>query len=147
MTWKGPRIVLRQVERIPQAGPEAPLLVPVRDLRDRLQLGQADRIAASTGGRQEQNLLLDIGRQQEQVHDLGDARPAHLTQLGQRTIVGDAAGADEVLHADGQGHEAGESWHPAGFLGDGEDSLATPAEEMQVALNGGWEGHRWLSFT
>src|SRR5713101_3260878 len=71
------RVFVRQVEQIPQAGPEAPLLVPVRDLSDRLQLGQTDRIASSPGERQEQNLLLDIGRQQEQVHDLGDARPAH----------------------------------------------------------------------
>src|SRR5207245_8766912 len=127
-----------RVERIPQAAPEAPLLVPVQDLRDRLQLGQSYRIGSCTGGGQEQNLLLEIGRQQEQVHDLGNARPAYVTQLGQRAVVGDAAGADEVLHADGQGHEAGESWHPAGFLEHGEDSLATPAEEVQVALNGGW---------
>jgi hypothetical protein len=90
-----------RVERIPQAGPEAPLLAPVRDPRDRLQVGQTDRIGSSISGGQEQNLLLDIGRQQEQVHDLGNARPAHVTQLSQRAVVGDAAGADEVLHADG----------------------------------------------
>src|SRR5262249_1010156 len=47
--------------------------------------------------RQKEDLFLDIGSQQEEVHDLRDPRAAHVTESGQRAIVGELLLAQESL--------------------------------------------------
>jgi len=49
------------------------LLPPVEDRSYRLKVVQIDRITALLHSRQEQDLLLDMGRQLPQVHDLRHA--------------------------------------------------------------------------
>ena len=66
----------------------------------------ADRVAALHGPGQEQDLLLDVGRQVEEVHDLGDAGPGHVTQPGEIRVVPHLPAADDAVELDGQSHEA-----------------------------------------
>ena len=65
-----------------------------------------DRVAAPRRFRQEQELLLDVRGQKQQVHDLGDARPADVPQACQSRVVRGNALAHETVQFDGQGHEA-----------------------------------------
>lgn len=59
------------------AGTGTPSAVPPTPPRpqDRSQVDRAYRLPALRDRRQEQDLLLDVGREQRQVHHLRDARP------------------------------------------------------------------------
>ena len=50
---------------------------------DRADVFLADRVVALHSPRQEQDLLLDVGRQVEEVHDLRDPRTGHIAEPGQ----------------------------------------------------------------
>ena len=82
-----------------QTFPHPALLPPVEDCCQRLKLVQMDRITATRHARQEQDLLLDIGRQLPQVHDLRNPSAGDLPELGQGHVVTDRAGAEELLVA------------------------------------------------
>ena len=71
--------------------PKAALLCPGWHQRDRLKVPQRDRVAASLARGQEEDLLLDVRRQHEQVHELAQAGTADMAQTSQGGIVVDRA--------------------------------------------------------
>src|SRR5262249_41257359 len=66
-----------------QLSPLPPLRIPIKRGRDRQELAQANGVAAVLGARQEEDLLLDVGGELQEVHDLADAGPRHPPQPGQ----------------------------------------------------------------
>lgn len=73
-----------------------------------------------------------------------------MAQPGQFGVVGDLAGADQLLEPDRQGHQTGDAGHPArrpfGIAGrlDATDFFpgTTPtAAKLDDALDGDWSGH------
>ena len=66
----------------------------------------ADRVAALHGPGQEQDLLLDVGRQVGEVHDLCDADPGNVTQPGEVGVVPHLTAAHETVELDCKSHEA-----------------------------------------
>jgi len=92
--------------------PHLPLFPPVEDGGDWAEHVLADRVAAMLSQRQEEDGLLDIGREAEQVHDLGDAGAGDVAQPGDLGIVVDLAALQEIVRPDGQGHEARKARHP-----------------------------------
>jgi len=73
----------------------------------------ADSGQASASARQEQDGLLDVRREEQQVHDRGDPGAGDVGQAHQVGVVGDLALVHKVLHPDGQSHEAGDARHAA----------------------------------
>jgi hypothetical protein len=80
-----------------QFPPQAALLVPVEHGGQRPRLPQMQRAATPLGAAEEQDLFLDVRRQLQEAHNLGDARPADVSEPGQRGIVLDRplAGASQ----------------------------------------------------
>ena len=76
-------------------------------------MSHADRIAARLGWGQKEDFLLNVGSQEQQVHDLADACAADVAQAGQCGVVTDGAGADLRFELDGQGEKAGQARHSA----------------------------------
>ena len=76
----------------------------------------ADRIAAALGAREEQERLLDVRRELQQVHDLGDAGAAHVAQPGDVGVVGHLAAPDEAVHPFRQRHQTRQARNPAARL-------------------------------
>lgn len=72
-----------------------------------------DRIATAANRPQEQDLLLDVGRRVEQVHDLG--HPG-LGDPGQFGLAGDHAVAEELVEPDPQSHQARDPRHAADVI-------------------------------
>src|SRR5207245_1696076 len=62
--------------------PTGPLLAPIDDPSYRQQVAELNRVPAFGSPGQEQNLLLDVGCQTLQAHDLGNPRPSDMPQLG-----------------------------------------------------------------
>ena len=60
-----------------------------------------------SGRGQEENLFLDVGRQQEQAHHLADAGTADMAQTGKGGVVADGTVAYQALEFARQGQEAG----------------------------------------
>jgi len=61
---------------------------------------------------QEEQLLLDVGRQVQQVHDLGHACTGDVAQPCQIGLIGYFALSDQPIETDRQGHEARDARHP-----------------------------------
>ena len=57
--------------------PDLALAVPMEDGGDGSDVPLADRVAVLHGPGEEQDLILDVGRQVEKVHGLRDAGPGH----------------------------------------------------------------------
>ena len=66
----------------------------------------ADGTVATVSVPRKQQRLLDIRRQQRQVHDLRDAGSVDGSEASQFGVVGRFAPVHEFLHVDGEGHEA-----------------------------------------
>jgi hypothetical protein len=64
-------------------------------------------------GWQEQQHLLNIESQIPQMNDLGDAGAADLSQACQIGVILDRFVLQRLFKADGQGHQACDSWQPA----------------------------------
>jgi len=126
-----------------QLAPHPPLLAPVKDSGDRPNHVLEDRIATVVGAGQEENLLLDVGGDLKQVHDLGHTRAADVAEPGNLGLVGDLSSLDQAVEADGQGHQARDTRDSACRRGLGfrrrafVDDLAAvaPSSEMDLALN------------
>lgn len=90
--------------------PRPPLSTPGRLAAYRSNRPLPNRISSVDHPRQVQDLLLDVGRQENQPHDLrhpGDRHAAESRELG---VVPNDPFVDEPAHPDGQGHEAGDPW-------------------------------------
>ena len=75
-----------------------PSLPPPVHLRcARPQVAFRDRVAPALGPRQTEDLLLDIGGEVEQVHDLGDASAGDVTEAGEFGLVDDGFVAEEPI--------------------------------------------------
>src|SRR5262245_22701901 len=64
---------------------------------------------------QEENLLLNVRRQLQQVHDLADTSAADVPQAGHGSVRRQDALANEAVEFDGQGQEAGHARHATGW--------------------------------
>lgn len=71
----------------------------------------ADGVSSHHGARQMKDLLLDIGCEKQQVHDLGDAGAAHVRQGSQLRIVLDNASAQKPVKMMCQGQQPRHSRH------------------------------------
>ena len=76
--------------------PHPPLLAPVRFGHDAPNHALANRIATMLRARQEEQLLLDVGRQMKQVHDLGDTGPRDVPELGEFGLSATGKGAEPM---------------------------------------------------
>ena len=97
--------------------PERTLFPPVGDQRQRLELTQPNRIAAPLRQRPEQQRFLNIGGQQEQVHDLGNPGTGYMTQVRELRVARDHAHMQQVFAADRQGQQPRHTRHPTGRPG------------------------------
>ena len=89
--------------------PEPSLLLPLGFRHDAADVARRRGVPAFQPGRREQNLLLNVRRQEEQVHDLRDARPACVTQSRDLGLVLDLASTDELVKVVRQSEEPGEA--------------------------------------
>jgi hypothetical protein len=85
--------------------PHLPLLAPARCSGDQPEVLFCDSILSPFCRRQEQDLLLQVGRKVKQVHDLRQAGPAHVAKAGQLGLIGHRAIADQLIEPDRQGHQ------------------------------------------
>jgi hypothetical protein len=85
--------------------PTLALLVPVDKGDDLAE--QVLRYARYFWGKQQ--LFLDVGREQRQVHDLSDPRPSDVSQSGEVCVVSNFPSVDDVLAFDGKSHQPGDS--------------------------------------
>src|SRR5262249_9095380 len=110
-------------------------------------MAQLDRVPATGDRGPEEDFFLDVGSQREQVHDLRDPRPADMTQAGERGIVRDDAGVEQLLEAQRQCQQTGDARQPsgcyrtAGFVLAGINHLATSAPPAEVQRAG--DRHRY----
>ena len=72
--------------------PQPPLLPPIRYLDDASQFALGKPCPTHFDQRQVENLLLDVGREQEQIHDLSQPCTGHLTESSELGLAGDLAG-------------------------------------------------------
>ena len=91
--------------------PKAALFCPEWHPSDRLEVAQRDRVAAGLARGQKENLLLDVGRQHEQVHKLAQAGTADMAQTSKGGIVADRAITHQALEFERQGQESGQTWN------------------------------------
>ena len=92
--------------------PHPPLLPPIGNGDNRPDHSFVDRRIARIRQRLEK-FLLDVGGEVEQFHDLRDARAGDVGETSEVGVVGDFAFVHELLHVDGEAHEAGN----AGYAG------------------------------
>src|SRR5690554_1116017 len=77
--------------------PQPTLLAPVERGRDSSDVPFADGVAARQRSRQEQNRFLNVGGQQQQVHDLRHTGAADLAEPSQFRLVGNLAFVDQPV--------------------------------------------------
>ena len=82
---------------------------PAEFLNDRPERVLADGVPPGLHGWQEQQRLLNIGSQVPQMHDLGDAGAAHLSESCQIGVVLHSFLQQHLFEANGQGHQACDS--------------------------------------
>ena len=104
--------IARSIYGVRQFAPQRSLPRPVEFAGNRLQLGQVKRIAAPLDARQKQNCLLDVGRQEPQIQDLGHPRPRHMPQSRYLGLVLQCTVAQQVIALDGQRQRDGRSGGP-----------------------------------
>src|SRR4051812_21643328 len=93
-----------KAELLPQ-GLEALLLpLPVRQARHRTKMAFEQTVKALAGGRQEEQLFLNLRREMIQLQDLAEPRPAHLPGLGQFPTISDRALPKQTVEANRQRH-------------------------------------------
>ena len=56
---------------------------------------------------------MDVGRQEEQAHDLDDAGAGDVAEAGDLGHALDLAAVEHALEVMGKGKEAGDAWHGA----------------------------------
>src|SRR5690606_7473828 len=89
--------------------PRATLLAPVQRSQKRgAQSPLADRLRTGCDF-EEEDLLLDVRREEEQVHDLRDAGPAEAEGAGHVGVVAELAGVDAPLEGVREGELAGDA--------------------------------------
>lgn len=71
----------------PEPLPHLPLLLPVGRGGDRPEVQFPDRVASGFDRRQEENLLLNVGREVEQVHDLRHPGAGDVPEAGELGVV------------------------------------------------------------
>jgi len=127
--------------RVLEPSPQPALFLPILGRGDRLQLGEVKGIAAAPGRGQEQDLFLKRRGQIQQIQDLGNAGVADLPQAGQGGAIGDGAGAQELVEAEGQGQQVGDPRHAAAcggrtrFVGAATLAVAAAAVEGHGAFD------------
>jgi len=80
--------------------PHLSLPIPLGDGSDGPEILLPDRVTSLGGLRQEEDFFLDIWGEVEQVHDLGDTRPTHVTQPGQIGQVSYFSMSDQAIEPD-----------------------------------------------
>ena len=73
--------------------------MPVQDCCQTVKLIEVNRIPPLLDSRQKQDVLLEIGRQMKQAHNLRDARPADLAEPGQLGVVANRTAANQFIEA------------------------------------------------
>ena len=94
-----------------------------RSGKDPANAAQGDGAFPLRGGRKEKDVFLDVGGEEQEVQDLLDAGPGDVRRACQVGVVADLAPVHEVLHSDGQGHEAGDA------VSAGERRATVPVEQ------------------
>ena len=86
-----------------------PLSVPIALRRGNSQMPFRELLSCTAVAKRANQRLVDVRRQIQQVHDLRQSGSAHLPQPGQFRLVGHDAVAEELVEADGQGHQTGDA--------------------------------------
>ncbi|MCK6486638.1 MAG: hypothetical protein L6R00_21215, partial [Phycisphaerae bacterium] len=99
-----------------------------------------DSVATGRGEWEEEKLLLDVGGEVVEVHDLRHARLGDVRKAGQFGLIRDFANADEPIEVDRQGHQTGHTGDAAWLDGRGarvcvshDQSPVFPPKQMHLA--------------
>src|SRR5436190_23057690 len=95
------------------AMPGAPLLAPIQLRHYPAQLPLSNRIVSCRHWLHEQYLLLNIRRQQQQVHDLRKPCPTNVPQPGQIRVIPHVAVSDQFLEPVCQRQQSSHTGHTA----------------------------------
>ena len=101
--------------QIGKVSPPFPLLTPIQYLGYPPDFDLLDRIGPRLDPWQEQNRLLDLGRQFDQPHDVGHSYGRDLAIVSKFGLALDDAVSDELLAANCQGHDSGDSGFVTGW--------------------------------
>jgi hypothetical protein len=85
--------------------PQSPLFLPVQFSDDMAQAPLRDFIAPLIQARQQENFFLNIGRQEKQVHDLGDTGASDAFETSDVGEKINSTFLDQIIIVDCQGHD------------------------------------------
>ena len=141
--------ICKGFQRMPRAvvlelfAPHFPLRFPIQFHRNPPDILLLYPSAPTCRPWQEQDLFLDARGEVEEREDLGQSRWRDLGVAGEFGLVGDLAGAEEVVAVDGEGHEAADAgdfaWRGIGS-GAGAEVLAAVLAASGGEVAGDREG-------
>jgi hypothetical protein len=99
--------------------PPLPLLAPVQGCQQCIAEGVLGDALAAGRDLEEEDLLLDVGGDEQEVHELGDAGTGEAEAPGEVGVVGELAAIDAALQGVGERELPGDAGRVAALRGGG----------------------------